>query len=211
LTKNEAYATPKAPTAGISQSIDHYNKKKEETLKSIAEQERQRQEFLTQMASFTEELQQCIGTGGPLGESAIQSLQHAIKALGNLAHTIAVAKCYWEGMGDLCGDVSESHEYLEELVGDDEIAKMLEDDTFKKHAIRYFGSWVALNVTFVNNTKERFNMSRRMLTFRFENVLLLKKLVLQYWVLLSSLKSSLLFNTRRPLEQMFIPCRHSLL
>jgi len=145
LTKNEAYATPKAPTAGISQSIDHYNKKKEEILESIAEQERQRQELLTQMASFTDELQQCVGTGGPLGESAVQSLQYAIKALGNLARTMAVAKRYWEGMGDLCGGVSESHEYLEALVENDEIVKMLEDDTFKEHAIRYFGSWVALN------------------------------------------------------------------
>jgi len=41
--------------------------------------------------------------------------------------------------------VSESHEYLEGLVGDDEIAKMLENNTFKEHAIRYCGSWVALN------------------------------------------------------------------
>jgi len=145
LTKNEAYTTAKAPTAGIAQSIAHYNKKKEDIAKSIAEQQQQRQELLKQMASFTEELQQCVGTGGPLGESAVQSLQHAIKALGNLARTMAVAKRYWEGMGDLCGDVSESHEYLEGLIADDELSKMLEDDSFKEHAVKYFGSWVALN------------------------------------------------------------------
>ena len=145
LTKNEAYATPKAPTAGISESIDHYNKKKEEIFKSIAEQEQQRQELLTQMASFTDELQQCVGTDGSLGKSAVQSLQYAIKALGNLARTMAVAKRYWEGMGDLCRNVSESHEFVESLIGDDKIAKMLEDDTFKENAVKYFGSWVALN------------------------------------------------------------------
>ena len=88
-------------------------------MKSIAEQEWQRQGLLTQMANFIKKLQQYVGTDE---EFAVQCLQCAIKAVGNLARTMAVGKRYWEGMGDLCQNLSESYEGL------------IEDDTFMKNA-----------------------------------------------------------------------------
>ena len=132
---------------GSGHVVRQFKEERDKHERIIEEKRKEQKDVLEKIAEFAKDIQNCGATGKHLEGTAVAALDQALIALGSIANTYAAFKIYWSEIMIACEAILEKQTEIQDDVesDSDDFQELLNDKTFRKRAIKYYGTWIGLN------------------------------------------------------------------
>ena len=131
------------------EKVGHWREKKREVLEKRKERESMRKEAYQQLTDFAVSIGRCNGEK-EMAEAAMEALHKAMDGLQRLAALMMQAALFWKQMQEHCKALGEDRmkqtvEHAMQRYNNDERHELWTSTGFKRNAVRFYASWVALD------------------------------------------------------------------